>query len=449
MKINVKRMLFGLVLPVIIVLLKPTMLTFEQTIVLATLVMTITFWVNNAIHKSITSIIALVLFYAFGHPPVLKLLQFPFSENFLLIVFSFVFSQGIANTGLAEVIIEPLIIKYAKSGITLLGVIMCLALIMIFVIPQPFSRVIILSHIFYQYYKKLSLSKQTQSILMFAVFLFSMFVNMTLIRGDIILNNALIGMSGLTISEGTWIKYMTLPALLFSIVGLLTFCLVFKNALDEYKLAANTIVHKATLKLTNVQKRELIIILMMLLAWATEDLHGFSGTYTVILSTLIMFLLKMLKSKDFKSVNIHLLIFLTAAFSIGPVMTYSGLASTIFSKFIPIFPNTYSTYYALIVILVTVFLHMILGSNVTTMSVVIPGLMTISKGIVDPVNIMFLIFVAICGHFILPFHNVILLLGNGNGYYDNSPVIKYGIILLPIMLFFGLFIFSPWWQWLV
>ncbi|MBF4694747.1 SLC13 family permease [Fusibacter ferrireducens] len=449
MKINVKRMLFGLVLPVIIILLKPAILTFEQTIVLATLVMTITFWVNNAIHKSITSVIALVLFYAFGHPPVLKLLQFPLSENFLLIVFSFVFSQGIANTGLAEVIIEPLIIKYAKSGITLLGVIMGLALIMIFVIPQPFSRVIILSHIFYQYYKKMSLSKQTQSILMFAVFLFSMFVNMTLIRGDIILNNALIGMSGLTVSEGTWIKYMTLPTLLFSIVGLFTFCLVFKNALGEYKQAVNTIVHKATMKLTNGQKRELIIILMMLLAWATEDLHGFSGTYTVILSTLIMFLLKMLTSKDFKSVNIHLLIFLTAAFSIGPVMTYSGLALAIFSKFIPIFPNTYSTYYALIVILVTVFLHMLLGSNVTTMSVVIPGLMTISEGIVDPVNIMFLIFIAICGHFVLPFHNVILLLGNGSGYYDNSPVIKYGIILLPIMLFFGLFIFLPWWQWLV
>ncbi len=449
MKIDVKKVLFGLILPVIIILLRPAMLTFEQTIVLATLVMTITFWVNNAIHKSITSVIALILFYLFGHPPVLKLLQFPLSENFLLIVFSFLFSQGIANTGLAEVIIEPLIIKYAKSGIRLLGVIMGLAFVMIFVIPQPFSRVIILSHIFYQYYKKFSLSKQTQSILMFAVFLFSMFINMSLIRGDIILNNALIGMSGLDITEVTWLKYMTLPTFIFATVGLLTFALVFKNALQEYTTAANTVVHQAKMKLTTVQKRELIIIVVMLVIWATEDIHGFSGNYTVIISTVIMFLLSMLKSKDLKSVNIHLLIFLTAAFSIGPVMTYSGLASVIFSKFIPIFPKNFSIYYALIVLLVTVFLHMILGSNVTTMSVVIPGLMTISQGIADPVTIMFIIFVAICGHFILPFHNVILLLGNGNGYYDNPPVIKYGIILLPIMLIFALFVFLPWWQWLM
>jgi di/tricarboxylate transporter len=127
-------------------------------------------------------------------------------------------------------------------------------------------------------------------------------------------------------------------------------------------------------------------------------------------------------------------------------MTASGLADTLFSRFTHFFPGQFSTLYAAVILIVTTALHMILGSNVTTMSVLIPGLMTISSGIASPTVIMFLIFIAVCGHIILPFHNVIILLGNGSNYYSNGTVIKYGLFLLPLMLFAALFIYLPWWH---
>ncbi|MDK2867469.1 MAG: hypothetical protein PWP38_1784 [Clostridiales bacterium] len=443
---NTKNLLLSFIAPLLILIIRPLGLTFEQSVVLSTLLFTITVWVNNAIHKSIVSVIALLLFYGFGHPTLPKLLQFPLSENFILIVFSFVFSQGIANSGLAELLIEPFLIRNAKTKHRLLLIIYLLAFIMIFVIPQPFSRVIILSHIFYQYFNKMQLEKGVQNVLMFAVFLFSMFINMTMIRGDIILNNALLAMSNQPIPELTWLKWMALPTLIYCFLAMLLFSRIFHRELIAYQIEAGKIPHKSKVALSPQNKKHLIALLIMLVAWATEDLHGISGTYIVILSTLAMVPLGLVKKSDMKAINAHLLIFLTAAFAIGPVMTASGLADVLFGRFTSFFPTQFNTLYAAVILVVTTVLHMILGSNVTTMSVVIPGLMTTSSRIASPMVIMFLIFIAVCGHIILPFHNVIILLGNGSGYYENKTVIKYGLFLLPLMLLSALFVYLPWWR---
>jgi di/tricarboxylate transporter len=446
MNVQSRNLFISLVIPLLIIFTRPFGLSFDQSMVLATLILTITLWVNGAVHKTIVSLMALLLFFAFGHPPIQKLLQFPLSENFILIVFAFVFSQGIANSGLPEILIEPFLIRHATTKYRLLFVIFLLAFLMIFVIPQPFSRVIILSHIFSRYYDKLALPKAVREPLLFAVFLFSMFINMTMIRGDIILNNALIAMSGQAINELMWLKVMFPPTLLYCLLGLLLFGFIFHTELTAYQNISAGFTHQAHAKMTAAQKRYLIILAAMLIAWATEDFHGLSGTYIVVISTLLMFPLGLLHKHDLKSVNGHLLIFLTAAFAIGPVMTVSGLADILFSGFIHIFPETFNVVYQAAVLFVTGLLHMVLGSNITTMSVVIPGLMTVSSGIASPTVMMFLIFITVCGHFILPFHNVILLIGNGSGLYDAKPVVKYGLWLLPVMVLAAFLIYLPWWQ---
>jgi len=446
--IDLKKLLLSLILPVLIIFFRPMSLTLEQSIILGTLLFTIVAWVNGALHKSLTSIIALTLFLIFGQLPITDLFQFPLSSNFLLIVFSFVFSKGISNSHLADILIQPLLMRYTKSRYQLVGVTLLLAFIMIFVIPQPFSRVIILSHIFNQFYTKTNIAPKDKSILLFSVFLFSMLINMTLIRGDIILNNALITMSGLAITEAIWIKYMALPVLIYCFICIMMFLLIFRDTFKNYEALAKEHTYMSKPKMDQRNKRDLIIILFMLIVWATEEFHGVGGTYVVVISTFLMIPLKLVGKKDIQAINYHLLIFLTAAFSIGPVMTFSGLADIIFSKFTGLFPTSFSLVYAFVILAVAVVLHLILGSNVTTMSVVIPGLMTVSSGIVSPIIVIFLIFVAICGHFILPFHNVLLLLGNGSGYYDNKPVIKYGLFLFPVMLLSVFFIFLPWWQYM-
>ena len=122
------------------------------------------------------------------------------------------------------------------------------------------------------------------------------------------------------------------------------------------------------------------------------------------------------------------------------------MADRLFSMFVPIFPARFSALYVLIVLAAAVLLHTVLGSNITTMSVVVPGLMSIGAGVAPAQPLMFLICVAVCGQFLLPFHHVILLLGEGNRYYSSRELLRVG---LPntVLMFAAVYLFYlPWWR---
>jgi hypothetical protein len=108
------------------------------------------------------------------------------------------------------------------------------AAVMIWVIPQPFSRIILLSLIFSGYYDRLDLSKTTRSALMLGLYYVSILLNMTMLRGDIILNGALVSMAGLSLSEGRWMLYMTLPTLGYLLLGVVLFRILFRDALKGF-----------------------------------------------------------------------------------------------------------------------------------------------------------------------------------------------------------------------
>lgn len=129
-------------------------------------------------------------------------------------------------------------------------------------------------------------------------------------------------------------------------------------------------------------------------------------------------------------------------------MNQSGVANIIYSSMIGIFPSTYSNTYLIILIMTAMLLHMLLGSSITTLSIVIPILIELTKGIIDPIPLSLLIYVSINMHFILPFHHITIMVGAGNNYYSNKVVVKYGAVLtlLVFIVIFGFYI--PWWKFL-
>jgi len=415
--------------------------------VLAALVLTIIWWTKGFVNKLYASIFLLVMFAIFGQTPLIEVLNFPLSETFVMIVFSYVFSQGISNSKLAQKLIEPYLHKYGRNYIRLFVIIFILQFVMIFVIPQPFSRIILLSLIIKEFFGGIKLSKNSQNVWMFWIHASSVFINMTLIRGDLILNNALLNIANIQISETTWIKYMAVPSLMFYMIACAGFLFVFKKDIIEYNKAERT----PKMEKQNITKRDKInlsIIAVVVVLWATESLHGISGTIIVILGSLAMFSTNMLSKKDLKCVDLKLMVFLTAAFSIGRVMTYSGTSDLLFSNLISFFPKEFNTMYILVVVLVSMVLHMVLGSNITTLSVALPGLLLISSGKADPVMVMFLSYIAVCAHFVLPFHQVIVLIGNGNKLYPNATTIKYAPMLTTLVIVSILFIYRTWWLFL-
>lgn len=439
------RLAATLILPALLLAVRPLDMSVRQGGVLAALVLVITWWVTGVVERTAASLVLLAVFLLIGGAPARTVFSFPLSQNFLMIVFSFLFSQGISNSGLAARLLEPLLRRRAGTAGRLIAAMLLSAAVMIWVIPQPFSRIILLSLIFSGYYDRLDLSKTTRSALMLGLYYVSILLNMTMLRGDIILNGALVSMAGLSLSEGRWMLYMTLPTLGYLLLGVVLFRILFRDALKGFAPRAGAMESPAQ-PLSARDRRNLVFILLTVILWATEGLHGLSGTWVVIAATALMFPLGLLRLPDLRSVNVKLLVFLTAAFAIGGTLKACGVADKIFSLFVPLFPVRFSLPYVLTVLVSAVLLHTVLGSNITTMSVAVPGLMSIGAGVAPAEALLFFIYIGVCSQFLLPFHHVILLLGEGKGYYSAKELLRLGIGHTFLMVAAALLLYLPWWS---
>lgn len=139
--------------------------------------------------------------------------SFPLSENFVMIAVSFLFSQGISNSGLPGRLLQPLLSRFAHTPLRMMIFLILSAAVSMFIIPQPFSRIIILSLIYREYFTKINLPESLSAVLMLGLYVFSVLINMSMTRGDIILNGSLTSMAGQTVGEGAWVAYMAVPTL--------------------------------------------------------------------------------------------------------------------------------------------------------------------------------------------------------------------------------------------
>lgn len=440
-----KTTIASIIIAGLIIILQPLDMSIDQSIILAALLVTIVLWTTNVISKTYASVFLLVAFMVFGKTPIRQIFSFPLSENFVMIVFSFIFSQGIAKSKLADKLIQPVLFKYANTLLKFFISLFAIQFLMIFIIPQPFSRVIIIAMIFLAYFERINLRHETKEIMLFWIYVSSALINMIIIRGDIILNNALITIANHTINESVWIKYMSIPSIMMYIIAAMGFAYTFKNHIWEFEV--NRFENSTKdIKLNSQENKQLLVISLTVLFWAAESIHGINGTIVVIIGSMAMFVIGLLNIEDLKSINIHLLVFLTAAFSIGSVLKGSGVTDVVFLRFVPLFPNAFSSSYIAIIMITATSLHMILGSAVTTMSVVVPGLLIIASGQAGTEILMFIMYIMICSHFVLPFHNVILMIGNGNKHFRAELMLRYAPVLTGTVVFGIFIVYLNWWR---
>ncbi len=444
---KVMKFIYSLLFPLFIVFAHPLGMDLNQSIILGTLVLVLTWWTTGIVNRTHASIFLLVIFGVFGMTPLKEIFKFPLSSNFYMIALSFLLSQGIVNSNAANRFSNFILNKYGNTPYKLIFMSFVFSILLIFIIPQTFSRVILLSSIYQQFFKNREIPDDTKEVLYFSIFVAAAITCMTFINGDIILNYSVTQFAGISMGWAEWAKYMTVPSLLTTLATGITFVLIFRKKLKNINL--NLINSNINMnKISNKEKSAIIIMAVVILLWMTEPLHSINSAIIALLGTLAMFGFKIIEVKDFKSLNFGLLIFLTSAFAIGSVMNRSGVANIIYSSMMDIFPSTFSNTYLIILIVTVMALHMLLGSSITTLSVVIPVLIQLTNGIIDPIPLSLLVYVAINIHFILPFHNITIMVGAGNNYYSNKTVIRYGMALT-ILVFVAIFgFYIPWWKFL-
>lgn len=442
-KENIPKILISLLFPILIILIKPIGLSLNQSIVLGSLFLTVIWWASGIVYKDAASIFLIFMFVLFGGTPIEKVFFFPLSDNFILVIASYLLSQGIVNSKVADKFSSFILEKYCYNSIRLVIMSFLLGIGLIFVIPQPFPRVILLASIYINFLKNSKVDKEEKSVLIFSVFVASTITSLMFLNGDVIINYSALKFGGISMTYIEWAKNMLLPTLITTIIIAAAFILVFKKNLKGSFERKNT---EEKISFENSEKKALFITFVVVLLWLTESIHGISSANVALIGVIAMFVAKIIGIKDFKVINISLLIFLTAEFSIGKVLTGSGIADNLRDFLTGFFPSPESIMYIPFIIILIMSLHMIMGSLVTAVSVLIPTLITLTAGNLSPQFIVMLSVVSICFHYIMPFHHVTIMIGYGNEYYENRHVMKIGIILTFITIFTVLFVYIPWWK---
>lgn len=431
-----------------ILLLKPFGLDFRQAAVLAAIAVVIICWTLELCNKTLASAVLVVVLLLLNCAPPEKVLSFPLSATFPMIVLCYLFSRGISNSGIAKLLIDPLLSRYANTPLRIILLMILTLALTIRVIPQPLVRLIMLSEIFSSFLARTDTEEGTRQILLFSLYEFYIIVNAGALNADIILNTSAVSFAGLDMDASAWLKYMLLPTAAYCGLALLTLCVMFRRQLIGAKihLLPGESAVAGSVHLSRRQTLLLITVLGTIALWITKPLHGVSENTVSLVSVALMAALGWLAPRDLNSIDVSTLVFLTAANAIGSAMTGSGAAQKLLSGLKGAFPAEFSIRYVLLLILVSMALHFLLGSNTTALSVAIPGLALLCGDTVSPEVLTLTAYMSLIPHHLLPFHCIGMAIGVGNGYFKADLIFKVGLAMMVLIFVAILGIYMPWWK---
>ena len=160
-----------------------------------------------------------------------------------------------------------------------------------------------------------------------------------------------------------------------------------------------------------------------------------------------MYLLKVLELKDLKNINLHFILFLVTVFTIGRGLGEAGVTEAIFTSLQKILPDSSSLGYLMVLALLVMVLHIIIGSSVATMSVVLPIILPFAVNLGYRAEVITLMtYTTVNIHFLLPYHHATLMIGTARKFYNEKYMLKFGLIMTPLTFVLLYFVFFKYWQ---
>jgi len=268
----------------------------------------------------------------------------------------------------------------------------------------------------------------------FTVFASAVPVSVIFLTGDSVINPLAVQASGHAISWTKWFVYMGPPGIVSSILTCALILILFKPSKeviinkDEIRERLN-----ALGAVSGTEKRTIIWLAIAVLLWMTDSLHGINIGWTTLLIAMLMsfpVVGGILSSKHWAEVPVHVLLFLTAAMTIGRVGSATGMNTWIAETILPgsIPANPYVL--AIVISAISMTIHMILGSVIAVMGIAIPAILIFTEPMgINPVVTTLLVYTSIGIHYILPFHHLNILVGQGevDGMYGQREVMRLGI----------------------
>lgn len=436
-------------------LLNPLGFNLQQTLLVASLMITVACWATEAVHKSWACGLLLLAFIIFGKSHPLNLAAFLWGDMNLLIISTTLLSLGFMKTGLIQHHVDKLFRRVGSNRLGLLALPYLISLVLTILIPQAFVRVIILGTILDGLVEaRTEQEKRTKAVLIFNAFVSATIVYMLFSNGDVVLNLSVLSMAGEAVAEQlnflSWLKLMGLPTLVTAGLVLFLINLIFNKELSQFNPNMLRLSNpKEANRSSKNQLISLIVMIGVLVAWASANLHGLQPWWFAFLGVAIFFATKILDKTDLNTLNPHFFLFLMTIFSIGRVLDQTGVTGIVFEHLQALIPASHSPLYLLSILAVIMLLHMAIGSVVATISVVLPILLPLMEAAGYPAPlIVLMIYLATNLHFLLPFQHATLLIGSGKKYYPDSIMLRYGAVMTLVTPLLILLVYLTWWRFL-
>lgn len=434
------------VLPLLVTVFNPLSLSTVQNLLFAAIVLGIALWACELLDRTLVSAALLVVFVAAAAPSgvsLARIFSFPLSANFLTIVSSFLLSAGVVNSGVAKKLANDFLNRFC-SNLTHLVIAACLLnALLAAVIPQPVPRITLLGSIYYVLLKDQNVAESQRKAVLFSVFITATTTAMILRNGDVVLNAAALSINNVDMTQTEWLRYMTLPTIAASVL-LVAVYILYQNKHLNAKLVMD---RSKSEPLTRQGRITCVLMLIIVALWVTESVHGISQAYVSLAGVAVMFLLGILKMPDLKSIKIGLLIFLTAEFALGNVLADSGIAASISEILLRVMPASDNVYLPLLLLTLSIYvLHTLFGGAMGALAVSLPIVNALWGGVLGAEVISLTALVLVTCHYVFPYNQMTILVGYGQKYYTFKDVMRFALVLTPLVAFMVFGIYLPWWK---
>ena len=420
---------------------------------LALIVMTVCFWAFKVVPPGYSSALFLTLTVVTGVAPPKVTFSLWSSHMIYLIIGAYLIAEAVDKSNLGRRIAYLYITKFVSSFRSIIISCFVLEVILALLIPHPWPRAFLILSVMMIVAKSAQLNKNDTAIVGFSVFVGAIPTAMIFLTGDSTINLVAVAISGQEISWLKWLLYMGVPALAASAITCFLIIILFKQK-GEFNL------DKAVIRknlndmgpLSSTEKKTLFWVGIAVLFWVTDSLHGIELGWITMIIIFFMSLPKIggvIDAKSFKVIPFDTLIFLTAAIAIGGICSHTGLNEFITSALLPDSIPQNIFLFALLITVVTIGLHMCMGSVMAVISIAAPAFVSYIAGSdIPPIVPSLLVYSSVAFHFILPYQHLTVLIGLGDetGKYTDSDVVRLGIPLTIAVFFVTLLVEVPWWK---
>ena len=445
-------LLAGILLCVVICLLPLEGLSHEGQLCLGLTLMTVVWWAAQVAQSGYVSGIYLMLLCLLKVADTSVIFSGWTGSTIWLVAGAYLIASAVRSSGLGERLSYAFILRFVRGWRSIIVSIFALTLILSLLIPHPWPRAFLIMSVMMVVIRSANIPQKDAVVIGFTVFAASVPVSLIFITGDSTINPLAMSYAEQAVSFVDWLKVMGPPALILSLLTLGLILLLFKPSapvvldLDRIREARNQLGPMGEREI-----RALVWILIAVALWLTNGITGLDIGWITLLVAMLMSLPvvgEVLGPKDWGEIPVHVMVFLTAAIAIGKVGAATGMNSWIAETLLPQSMPASPVLLALCIALLSVVIHMFMGSVIAVMGVTIPAFLTCTAGSgISSLVVISIVYLSVAGHYALTFHHLNILVGQGqeNGMYTQKESLK---MCLPLLLALGVTIVCSvgWWS---